>query len=85
MGQKSGQQGTGDTIVTIPPLPWKVQYGQRFADWDAKSCPYIVDANGNDIGIGFRQNQCHPGVYDEHADHIAHLIVNAINTQEVQP
>lgn len=61
-------------------LPWKVAYKPLFEEWDPKSGPRIVDADGEFLfsmpqseGVG------HPGLYDEKADKLAHLIVEAVN------
>jgi len=63
-------------------LPWKVVYNPEFDEWHPKSCPIIVDCDGNlvirapqSIGID------HPGEYDEVADNTCHIIVSAVNKE----
>lgn len=62
--------------------PWKVSYWQRYPSWDKKSCPSVVDSEG-EVVCDIPQFVDHPGVYDERADLIAHAIVDAINTKGV--
>lgn len=62
------------------PRPWSVKYDQKFPEWDPKACPYVVDANGEDvIMVPQTWELGHPGLYDEKADELAHLIVEGVN------
>ena len=63
------------------PLPWRVEYHQRFPTWHEKSMPKVVDAWGNFI-VAPLQRVGHPGEYDEEADQIAHQIVAGVNAHE---
>lgn len=57
---------------------WSVQYKPCFDEWHPKSMATVYDENGEYV---FRphQNTSHPGDYDEKADKLAHLVVNAVN------
>lgn len=69
------------TLLDEHPLPWEVAYSQKSSNWDEKSLPYIVDANGKIVVEHFFQHVCHPGMYDELADLTAQFIVNLVNAQ----
>ena len=69
------------TLLDEHPLPWEVAYSQKSSNWDEKSSPYIVDANGKIVVEYFFQHVCHPGMYDELADLTAQFIVNLVNAQ----
>lgn len=61
------------------PRPWRVMYDVKCKDtWHPKSLPCIVDADGC-VVVLLPQNVCHPGDYDELADHTAQQIVAAVN------
>lgn len=62
------------------PTPWQVRYWQRFPEWDERSCPRIVDADG-ELVCAFPQSVFHPGAYDKLADETAKRIVEAMNGQ----
>lgn len=67
------------------PLPWRVVYSPMFPEWDAKSMPRIVDANGETvIRIPQSEDVHHPGLHDAKANETADRIVNAINSQEAK-
>ena len=62
------------------PLPWRVEYNQRFNEWHPKSGPRVVDANGETVcEMPQSDNIRHPGQYDEVADLAAITIVDCVN------
>lgn len=63
---------------TSHPLPWRVEYNQRFEEWDEQSQPAIYDAEDK-LVVAMPQNVDHPGLHDELAIHTAHQIVNSVN------
>jgi len=63
------------------PLPWRVEYRQRFPEWHEKSQPRVCDANG-DLVCEFPQHSGHPGLYDEKADSAAIAIVESVNAAQ---
>lgn len=64
------------------PTPWQIKYWRRCEEWDEKSNPYIVDANGNTV-VEMPQHVGHPGEYDQQADDDAHRIINSVNAPHV--
>ena len=67
--------------MTEHPMPWAVNYFKRFPEWDERSCPCVVDANGSVVCI-LPQTVDHPGMYDALADATAKRIVVAVNDHE---
>lgn len=63
------------------PGPWSVKYDRRFTEWNERSSPYIIDANGNTV-IQCLQHVNHPGDYDCIADQFAHFVVDAFNLRK---
>lgn len=60
------------------PTPWSVKYWQRCEEWDERSRPRIVDANGR-LVCELPQHVDHPGKYDAAADAAAHAVCEAVN------
>lgn len=60
------------------PLPWSVTYYRRCPEWDERTNPYVVDADGNEV-VQPPQHVGHPGEYDEQADFICTLICASVN------
>ena len=59
--------------------PWKVIYWVRCEEWDKRSCPRVVAANGK-VVAEMLQTVDHPGLYDCEADTLAQRIAFAVNT-----
>lgn len=67
-------------------FPWKVAYKPLFEEWDPKSGPRIVNADGEFLfSMPQSEDVGHPGLYDEKADKLAHLIVEAVNEKHYKP
>lgn len=64
--------------TTQYPLPWRVEYDQKFDTWADHVRPRVVDANGETVVLP-PQNVSHPGMYDELADNVCKLICDAVN------
>lgn len=65
-------------------LPLRVEYYRRCEEWDEKSLPRIVDANGR-IVCEMPQTVGHPGKYDPIADFDANFIVSCVNGHTRDP
>lgn len=69
---------TAPVVAAYHPIPWQVVHWQRFDEWHPKSCPKIVDANGDTVCY-MPQHVGHPGEYDVKADLAAITIVDCVN------
>ena len=65
-------------VVESVKAPWRVEYLQRFPEWDPRSCPVVVDRDG-EVVLSPPSYVDHPGLYDERADFICQAAVCGVN------
>lgn len=62
------------------PYPWSVKYYRRCEEWDEKSGPHVIDANGR-IVVWPEQKVGHPGLPDPLNEALCYFIVQSYNQE----